>query len=128
MRINRLGLQASVVLRLARIIVALMLAFGNLLAAPIASAEPVPAETATPTDTAAPTETATATNTPTPTGPPTIISDQADYNPGTTVTLTGANWQPGEIVHIFANDDVGQTWNHNVDVIASASGTIVDVF
>src|SRR5215469_12350141 len=40
---------------------------------------------------------------------PTISSDQADYSPGATVTLTGANWQSGEAVHIAVNDNVGQT-------------------
>src|SRR5215210_5088350 len=41
---------------------------------------------------------------------PTITSDQADYPPGATVTLTGSNWQPGESVHINVNDDLGKTW------------------
>src|SRR5215211_1430254 len=38
---------------------------------------------------------------------PTIQSDQADYSPGATVTLTGSNWQPGESVNINVNDDEG---------------------
>src|SRR5437016_711101 len=46
-------------------------------------------------------------------GPPTISTDQADYAPGATVTLTGANWQPGESVHISVNDNVGQTWSYS---------------
>src|SRR5687768_9762220 len=49
---------------------------------------------------------------------PTIRSDKDDYTPGETVTLTGSNWQPGETVHIFVNDDRGQTWSRNVDVTA----------
>src|ERR687897_2962801 len=57
---------------------------------------------------------------------PTIQSDQADYPPGATVTLTGSNWQPGESVNIVVNDDVGQTWNRNVNVTADASGNITD--
>src|SRR5262245_34845986 len=69
MRINRLSLRASAVLRLARIIVALMLAFGNLLSAPIAAAEPTPTETPVPTDIATPEP--TATEAPAPTDTPT---------------------------------------------------------
>src|SRR5919202_547202 len=59
---------------------------------------------------------------------PTITSDQADYQAGSTVTLTGAGWQPGESVHIFVNDDAGQTWSHTADVAAAADGTITDMF
>src|SRR5712691_12913019 len=50
-------------------------------------------------------------------GPPTIASNQADYAPGSTVTLTGANWQSGESVHIDVNDNVGQTWSYSTDVV-----------
>ena len=39
---------------------------------------------------------------------PTITSDMADYPPGATVTLTGANWQGDTDVRIVVNDDVGQ--------------------
>src|SRR5512135_2321345 len=46
---------------------------------------------------------------PSPTGA-TITSDAADYPPGATVTLTGAGWVIGEAVHIFVNDDAGQSW------------------
>src|ERR671913_522090 len=59
---------------------------------------------------------------------PTIQSDKADYAPGATVTLTGSGWQPGESVNIVVNDDVGQTWNRNVNVTADASGSISDSF
>ncbi len=61
-------------------------------------------------------------------GTPTIQSDLADYPPGGLVTLTGSGWQPGESVHIFVNDDWGSSWSRNVDVIADASGAIVDQF
>ena len=44
-------------------------------------------------------------------GPPTLVSDQADYPPGGTVVLSGANWASGEQVHIVVNDDAGQTWS-----------------
>ena len=63
-----------------------------------------------------------------PSSPPTIASDQADYPPGGTVTLTGTNWQPGEVVHIRVNDDAGETWRRDVDVVADANGVIIDVF
>jgi VCBS repeat-containing protein len=59
---------------------------------------------------------------------PTIQSDQADYPPGGTVTLTGSNWQAGESVHIYVNDDVGRTWSRDVDVTADESGQIKDQF
>src|SRR5215208_5185413 len=59
---------------------------------------------------------------------PTIQSDKADYAPGELVTLTGSGWQPGESVNIVVNDDVGQTWNRNVNVTADASGNISDSF
>ena len=59
---------------------------------------------------------------------PTITSDKADYAPGSTVTLTGSGWQPGESVHINVNDTYGATWTRNVDVTADASGNITDSF
>jgi hypothetical protein len=59
---------------------------------------------------------------------PTIQSDKDDYAPGSTVTLTGSGWQPGESVHINVNDDQGQTWSRDVDVTADASGNITDQF
>jgi hypothetical protein len=54
----------------------------------------------------------------------TIASDQADYTPGATVTLTGAGWASGEAVHIFVNDSVGNTWSldSNPDPKADGSG------
>ncbi|HEX9388206.1 MAG TPA: hypothetical protein VF918_17905, partial [Anaerolineales bacterium] len=51
---------------------------------------------------------------PSPTGA-TIASDLPDYNPGATVTLTGAGWAAGESVDITVNDDAGQTWALNSD-------------
>src|SRR5436190_12839346 len=60
--------------------------------------------------------------------PPTLSSDQADYAPGATVTLRGANWQPAESVRIVVNDSVGQTWQRDVTVHADTSGTITDSF
>jgi hypothetical protein len=63
-----------------------------------------------------------------PVAAPTIKSDLEDYPPGGLVTLTGTNWQPGESVHIFVNDDWGSSWSRNVDVIADESGNITDQF
>ncbi len=89
-----------------------------------------PADT-TPTDPTA-TDTAATDTTPTtplpPSGPPTIRSDKADYGPGETVVLTGQNWAPSEVVHIRVNDDQGETWRRDVDVIADIHGLITDTF
>jgi hypothetical protein len=63
-----------------------------------------------------------------PSGPPTIASDKSDYAPGELVTLSGSNWQAGEAVHIFVNDDGGMTWSRNADVVADDSGDITDQF
>src|SRR5438128_1474200 len=54
--------------------------------------------------------------------PPMIVTDKADYAPGETVTLTGANWQPGESIHIVVNDSAGQTWSYTADVTTDGSG------
>ena len=48
---------------------------------------------------------------------PTVESDKADYAPGETVTLTGANWQSGESVHIVVNDDMERAWREIADII-----------
>ena len=61
-------------------------------------------------------------------GDPTIVSDQADYPPGATVTLTGMNWQGDTDVRIVVNDDVGQTWSRDVIVPVAGDGTIFDSF
>ena len=60
--------------------------------------------------------------------PPQVWSDKADYSPGELVTLTGANWAPGESVHIRVNDDAGETWSRDVDVVADANGAFTDQF
>jgi hypothetical protein len=59
---------------------------------------------------------------------PSIVSDQPDYTPGATVTLTGANWGAGEAVHLFVNDDAGQTWSYSADVIADSTGNFTRQF
>src|SRR4029079_17136201 len=99
------------------------------------TAAPTEEPTAAPTDepttapTTAPEPTTEPSSTPSaPVAAPSIKSDLEDYPPGGLVTLTGANWQPGESVHIFVNDDFGSSWSRNVDVIADASGNITDQF
>ena len=62
------------------------------------------------------------------TASPWIQSDQADYAPGSTVTLTGGGFDANEAVHINVNDTLGKTWSRNVDVTADGSGGITDVF
>ncbi len=59
---------------------------------------------------------------------PSVTSDQADYPPGALVTLSGSGWQPGEQVHVTVNDDQGQTWQRDVDLVADDTGTISDSF
>ena len=59
---------------------------------------------------------------------PTITSDLPDYAPGSTVTLSGANWQGDAEVHIVVNDSVGQTWSHDATVTVAGDGTITDSF
>jgi hypothetical protein len=78
----------------------------------------------TATDTTAPTTTTSTTTTPAPTYSPTISSDQADYSPGSTVTLTGTGWAPLDAVHIFVNDNEGQTWSYSTDVTVDAAGAL----
>ena len=53
---------------------------------------------------------------------PTIHSDQEDYNPGATVTLSGAGWGPSESVHIVVNDDKSQPWSYATNASADLSG------
>ena len=47
------------------------------------------------------------------TASPWIQSDQADYAPGSTVTLTGGGFDANEAVHINVNDTLGKTWAYN---------------
>src|SRR6266542_2761621 len=57
-----------------------------------------------------------------------ITSDHPDYSPGSTVTLTGTAWDPAEPVHLFVNDNVGNTWSWTDDVTADANGSFKDAF
>ncbi len=60
----------------------------------------------------------------------TITSDKLDYQPGATVTLTGAGRDSGEAVQIFVNDTVGNTWslNSNPDPQADGNGSFTYSF
>ncbi len=57
---------------------------------------------------------------------PTITSDQADYPPGATVTLTGANWMPGETVQIVVDDAIGKTWQWDCATRTDAPCPVAD--
>src|SRR5262249_10775868 len=60
------------------------------------------------------------------TGSPTIVSDKADYQAGSTVTLTGAGWASGETVHIYVNDSAGQTWSLDSGQNGAAPDPVAD--
>src|SRR4051794_11303726 len=62
------------------------------------------------------------------TGTPWIQSDKDDYPPGGLVSLSGGNWQPGESVHLYVNDDQGRTWERNSDVVADDTGAVSESF
>lgn len=98
-----------------------------------AGAETDPATpTPTQTDAASSTETAAATEAPATAEPqataPTIVSDQSDYPPGSTVHLSGSGWAAGETVEIVVNDTYGGTWEYLETVTATADGTFDVVF
>src|SRR4029078_13017424 len=57
-----------------------------------------------------------------------VWSDQQDYRPGELVRLSGANWAPGEAVHIVVNDEEGMRWSREADVVAAEDGSISDSF
>ncbi len=59
---------------------------------------------------------------------PSVWTDKTDYNPGATVTLSGAGWEAGEAVHVSVNDGDGQTWSFADDVTASDAGEFTDEF
>ena len=61
-------------------------------------------------------------------GPAAISSDKPDYAPGEQVRLYGSFWGAGESVHINVNDDAGQTWTHDADVIAALDGSFTYQF
>jgi hypothetical protein len=85
-------------------------------------------DSSTTTDTSTETTTETTETTTPSSGPPAIATDQDDYAPGSTVTLTGVNWAAGEGIHIFVNDDKGKTWSYDADVAADQSGAFTSQF
>ncbi len=58
----------------------------------------------------------------------TISSDQADYQPGALVTLSGTGWSGDTAVHIYVNDATNSSWQRNVDVTPDDKGRITDTF
>jgi hypothetical protein len=59
---------------------------------------------------------------------PSIASELDDYAPGSLVLLEGVGWQPAEWVHIIVNDDLGEIWRFETDVLANDAGVVlVDV-
>jgi hypothetical protein len=97
--------------------------------APPSSTDTAPTSTGTaPTSTETTTTSTGSTTTTATTFTPSIKSDKADYAPGSTVTLTGAGWGPGDSVHIFVNDDVGQSWSYSADVTADVAGGFTHQF
>ena len=59
---------------------------------------------------------------------PTIVSDQNDYAPGSTVTLTSSGWLPSEAVHLIVDDHDGQTWSYTADLSADSNGSFTQQF
>jgi hypothetical protein len=55
---------------------------------------------------------------------PTITSDQTDYSPGSTVTLSGTGWAAGEVVHVTVVDSVNDSWSWatSPDTVADLNG------
>jgi hypothetical protein len=90
---------------------------------PTPEATPTAQESTTPPPTPAPNPSPTPTYV-----APTITSDKPDYNPGATVVLTGANWQPSESVHIFVNDDINNSWTYSTDRTAGSDGAFTVSF
>jgi Chitobiase/beta-hexosaminidase C-terminal domain len=59
---------------------------------------------------------------------PTISSEQPDYLAGSWATLNGSGWDAQEAVHIYVNDNDGQTWSYNTDVTADDQGNLTTSF
>ena len=56
----------------------------------------------------------------------TVQTDQGDYPPGTTVTITGSGWQPGETVKLQLVESPLIDTHGPYTVTADANGTITD--
>jgi uncharacterized repeat protein (TIGR01451 family) len=80
-----------------------------------ASSDMTSTDTSNPTDTSAPTNYA-----------PSITTDQQDYSPGSTVTISGTGWPSGDSVTVFVNDTIGNTWSHSDDVTTDDTGALTE--
>src|SRR5881397_1596232 len=64
----------------------------------------------------------------------TVATDQPDYHPGQTVTITGSGWEPGETVDMILHEDPPLDPDLELTSVADANGDftnkdfIVDVF
>src|SRR5439155_34312 len=64
----------------------------------------------------------------------TVTTDQPDYHPGQTVTITGSGWEPGETVDMILHEDPPLDPDLELTSVADANGDftntdfIVDVF
>ena len=56
----------------------------------------------------------------------TVMTDQADYAPGTIVTITGSGWQPGETVTLQLVESPLIDTHGPYPVVADAFGNISD--
>jgi hypothetical protein len=56
----------------------------------------------------------------------TITTDQLDYSPGSTVTVTGAGWQPGETVQLLIHEVPTVEPDLTLTAVADANGNIIN--
>jgi hypothetical protein len=56
-----------------------------------------------------------------------VGTDQAQYAPGSTVSLTGGGWVPADSIHIVVSASDG-SWQHTADATADSGGAISDQF
>ena len=61
-----------------------------------------------------------------PTLTPTITTDEADYAPGSVVTITGSGWPAGDELSVFTNDAIGNSWSETDHVTTDANGDFTD--
>ena len=54
----------------------------------------------------------------------TVMTDQADYAPGTIVTITGSGWQPGETVTLSLVESPLVDTHPDLTAVADANGNI----
>src|SRR6266576_695090 len=83
-------------------------------------------DAASTSDPATTTDAATTTATPPAVSGPSITTDRDVYSPGDTVKLSGAGCAPGERIHLFVNDNVGNTWSWSDDLTADLTGSLTD--